>query len=122
MPRTAITPVTATGPYPSAGVNYGFTACDAANDNKAVMSGRTMLLFKNSGASSRVVNVTSAVDEKGRLGDITFTLAAADAAGDEKLIGPLPQNGWMQTSGDDTGSIQFDAAHAEVLVLVIALP
>lgn len=121
MAKTNVAPVAGTGPYPSQGTNYAFVACDAVNGNRVRVTGRTLFLFRNVGNAARTVDFDSAPDEKGRTGDIALSLAASGSAGDEKLVGPLPLNAWVQGAGADAGYITFTASHADVEVLAISI-
>lgn len=86
-------------------------AADATEKQKTLMGTVTYLVFRNSGATTRSITITSVPDSKtGRSGDYTFTVAA----GVTRIV-KLPREGWMQTSGADAGYVYYEAAHAEVI-------
>lgn len=116
MARQAIAANNLTGPYPTAKVNKTWTACDATNKEKTLSTGKEIFNFRNTGASTRVCTITSVATQStaNRTGDLTFTLAALGSPGDEVNVGPLPQEGWMQSDG----YIYSEAAHAEVFINV----
>lgn len=117
---TAITEQTINGPYePSSDTTpistLTWTAADT-NGNVVVMStGRCLLLFRNSGASTRTVAVTSSFDPYGRKADIAATNIAAGV-----IFGRIFEaRGWEQTLGGR--NLEFTCNNAEVLVAAIAL-
>lgn len=118
---TAITEQLVGGPYePSSNATplstLTWAAADATNGNVVVMStGRCLVLFRNSGASTRTVTVPSSFDPYGRKADIAATNLAAGA-----IFGRIFEaRGWEQTLGGR--NLEFTCSHAEVLVAAIAL-
>lgn len=113
MARQTIAAVAVTSKYPTAPVTHTFTACDASNKEQWANTGREIIVFFNSGSTNRVCTVTSVASALtgNRTGDCTFTLGA----GAYKSVGPLAQEGWMQSDGNTYS----EAAHAEVMVSVI---
>lgn len=111
MARQTHTAVTSTGKYPTAPVTLTATAADATNFEETAHTGREVIIFRNSGASSRNITITSVADNRNRSGDVTFALAA----GAIKAIGPLGIEGWRQSNG----MLYFQANHAEVLISVL---
>ena len=110
MARVVHAAVETSGKYPTAPATLTFTAADATNKESTAHTGREVIIFRNSGASTRNVTVNSVADSRNRTGDLTFTLAA----GAVKAVGPLGVDGWRQS----TGVLHFEADHAEVLIAV----
>jgi hypothetical protein len=111
MARVSHTAATTSGKYPTAPTTVTATAADTTNKEQTELTGREIIIFRNSGASTRNVTITSTADDKNRTGDVTFSLAA----GAIKFIGPLGLEGWRQSSG----VLYFEADHAEVLISVL---
>lgn len=115
MARTRLTPVAATGPFPTAGVVATPVALDTSNGNVVAMSGRDLVLIFNSDSASHTVTFASTPDPQGRTGNIT---AEAVAAGVYKIFGPFGKLGWMQSGGD----LFIDCSDATVKASVIQIP
>lgn len=115
MARQLHTAVTLPSGYAIDGVNVPMTAADASNFEEVVHTGRQVLIYRNSGATGRLVTVSSVADPvTGRTGDFTDTVPAG-----EMHVSPMfPVDGWRQTNG----KLYFQAAHAEVLFSVITIP
>lgn len=112
MARVTHTAVETSGKYPTAPFTLTATAATPADDEQTALTGREVIIFRNSGASERNVTITSIADsQKNRTGNVSFTLAA----GAIKAIGPLGLDGWKQSDG----FLYFEADHAEVLISVI---
>lgn len=92
-----------------------WTAADTAGNYVVMPTGRVLLIFRNSGASTRTVAVGSSYDPYGRKADIAATNIAAGAVY-ARIFEP---RGWEQTLGGR--DLHFTANHAEVLVAAIAL-
>lgn len=100
--------------WPIDGVTATVTAADITDKNQFRLTGKEILIARNSGASARTVTITS-VAVNGRTGDIT---ADSIAPGATHVYGPFDLNGWQQTDG----YLYFEANNAEVLFTVIELP
>ena len=108
------TTLTRTG-WPTDGVTATFTAADVANKEQFALTGKEIVVARNSGASARTVTINS-VAINGRTGDIT---ADSIAAGATHVYGPFnPDGGWAQTDG----TLHLEADNAEVLFAVFVLP
>jgi hypothetical protein len=93
-----------------------WTAADATNLNQFLLTGREILLARNTGAGARTVTVTSAPDALGRTGHIT---ADSIAAGATHVYGPWPNlTGWIQSDG----MLYFEGSHAEIEFAVLLQP
>lgn len=115
MARQTLTKTTATTTgWPTDGVTATVTAADATNKEQFALTGKEIIIARNSGAGARTVTITS-VAVNGRTGHIT---ADSIAAGATHVYGPFNPNGWKQTDG----MIYFEAEHAEVLYTVIVVP
>lgn len=115
MPRQVLTKTTAEkSGWPTAGVAVTFTAANVTDKEQFPLTGKEIVIARNSGASSRTITITS-VAFNGRVGHIT---AESIAAGAVRVYGPFNVNGWQQTDGN----LYLEANHAEVLFAVIALP
>jgi predicted secreted hydrolase len=120
MTRTILTKTTAPGGYPSLqpaanSLDITFTAADVGNDNRFVASGKDLILAWNTGAQAYTVTLTSIEDEKKRTGNIA---AYSIGAGEIAVIGPVPNDGWLQSDG----YIWLSASNALIFFAVIALP
>lgn len=111
MARQSHTAVETSGKYPTAPTTMTATAADAVNFEETAHTGREVIVFRNSGSTTRNITITSVADNRNRTGDITFTLAN----GASKFVGPLGIEGFRQTNG----KLYFQADHAEVLISVI---
>jgi hypothetical protein len=77
-------------------------------------TGRQVIIYRNSGATPRIVTVSSTADPQGRTGDFSDSVPAG-----EMHVSPMfPVDGWRQTNG----KLYFSGAHAEVLFSVITIP
>lgn len=99
----------------SDGVSLTFTAADATNKEQVALTGREIIIARNTGAGARTVTITSTADELGRTDDIT---ADSIPAGEFHIYGPFGLEGWEQTDGN----LYFEAEHAEVTFAIIRLP
>jgi hypothetical protein len=114
MARQLHTAVTLPGGYATDGANAPMTAADAVNFERVLHTGRQVIVYRNSGASSRIVTVSSVADPFGRTGDFTDTVPAG-----EMHVSPMfPVDGWRQSDG----FLYFSGAHAEVLFTVLTIP
>lgn len=92
-----------------------WTAASTGTDTVVIPNKRVLLLFRNSGASTRTVAITSSFDAYGRKADISATNIGAGV-----IFGRiLEPHGWEQTLGGR--DINFVANHAEVLVAAVAI-
>lgn len=117
MARTVLTKTTAPSPYATAGTAVTFTAADTTNQNRFILTGRQIIIARNTGASTRTVTITSIADPIfGRSGTIS---AENITAGQVKVYGAgLATDGWLQTDG----YLYLEANHAEVEFAVIDVP
>ena len=92
-----------------------WTAADTTGNTISFPGSRVLVIFRNSGASTRTVTVPSSYDPYGRKADIPATNIGAGV-----IFGRIFEpRGWEQTLGGR--NIEFTANHAEVLVAAIAL-
>lgn len=92
-----------------------WTAASTAADTVTIPNRRVLLLFRNSGASTRTIAISSSFDAYGRKADIAATNIGAGA-----IYGRfLEPHGWEQTLGGRNLSITCN--HAEVLIAAIAV-
>jgi hypothetical protein len=92
-----------------------WTACATTGDTFVIPGRKVLVLWRNSGASTRTITIPSSADPHGRKADIAATNIAAGAIYG-RFFEPL---GWEQTLGSK--NIEFTANHAEVLVAVLAV-
>lgn len=116
MARTTIAAVETGGGYNYDGVACAGTAADTVNQNQTTLTGREIIIARNSGATGRTVTITGSAT-KGTLRTSHIT-ADALAAGVQVVYGPFPLDGWLQADG----MLYFEANHAEVLFTVLRLP
>jgi hypothetical protein len=107
------------GPFPATLAQAGATAMtpvagNATDHEEVSLTGREIVVVRNSGASARTITFTSAADPYNRTGDVTDSLAAGKIA----FYGPFSMQGWAQTGG----KLHFDVGHADCLISVIRLP
>jgi len=101
-------------PFGNSDLEITETACTGStgtSGNRVKAGKMTRLRFRYTGASGRVVTITSTRDPNGRTGDISATIGAGKVWEID-----IPARGFKQTSGADKGCINFEAAHAEVVV------
>lgn len=108
-----LTKITGPGAYATAPVAVAFTASTPAGDT-VVLTGRDILLIRNTGAGARTVTITSQTDTFGRTGHVTaFSLPAGTFA----IFGPIPTLGWA----DSSGNLNLASEHAEIQYAVVTL-
>lgn len=92
-----------------------WTAASTGADSIVMPGRRVLLLFRNSGASTRTIAIASSYDAFGRKADIAATNIAAGA-----IYGRVFEpRGWEQTLGGR--DLQVTCNHAEVLIAAIAI-
>ena len=117
---TAITEQSIQGPYEAESASprispLTWAAADTAGNTIVMSTGRCLVLFRNSGASTRTVAVSSSADPFNRKADIAATNIAAGV-----ILGKIFEaRGWEQTLGGR--DLLVTANHAEVLIAAIAL-
>jgi len=122
MARTTLTAHTLPGPYPSLQPAAGSrTVTEAAPGTAsdgvqvALVSGKTILVVRNTNAGSQTVTITSAADAQGRTGDITtYSIAAGGIA----VFGPFATEGWRQSDG----MLYAVGSHVDVKFTALNLP
>lgn len=116
MARTALTKTTAPGCYVPTFTEVTMNAADVANGNYFVMTGRELLVMRNSSADTDYyVTIDSVDDPFGRQEDIT---QVDIGFGDVVVWGPVQLEGWRQS----TGWLHINAENAAILIGVIVLP
>jgi hypothetical protein len=117
MPRTTITPHTVpTGKDAYTAGTVTETAADTANLNQTPLTGKEMLVVRNSAGVSGTVTITSVADPThGRTGDVA---AVSVPAGAVRRFGPFPLEGWRQTDN----MLYFQGSAATMLFTVYKLP
>lgn len=100
--------------WPTDGVTATFTAANVTDKEEFALTGKEIVIARNSGASARTVTIES-VAVNGREGDIT---ADSIAAGATHVYGPFEIQGWRQADGN----LYLEANNAEVLFAVLVLP
>lgn len=115
MARQSIAVTTAPGSYTDASVPVTFTAADPVNKEEFTLSGRELLLIRNTGGTAATWTATSVADRLGRNDDVT---AESIAAGAIHVFGPISMEGWRQIDRQ----FYFEASAATVTFAVIRLP
>lgn len=102
---------------PSAGAaTLSWTACDAVNNNSVSLTGKELLIFKNTDSSAHNVTITSSADALGRTLDIgPYSIAGSGIA----FFGPVPTTGFIQASNS---KLYFSSDSALVSVAIVRLP
>lgn len=114
--RVDLTKSTAPGAYTTAGVTVTFSAADATDKNRFVLTGKELIIAWNTDpANPYTVTITSSADDKGRTKDITAESLAANTF---KMYGPLAKLGWVQTGG----YLHLEANNAAIKFAVITVP
>jgi hypothetical protein len=112
--RTVVTPIAVPSAYAGTSPIFTWAPADVSNMNRALSTGREVLLCMNAGATPRAVTITSAPDAEQRGGDIVITLGA-----NESRVFPFFKTaGWIQVDG----YLWFQGAHTDVEWLVLRLP
>ncbi len=114
MARQTLTKTAVPGSYSHAGSALTMTAAIVADKEQFVASGNDLLVIQNTDSSAHTFTLTSVADAFGRTKDIT---AESIAAGAIRIVGPLQQQGWMQSDG----KIYLEADSALVKFGVITL-
>lgn len=92
-----------------------WTAASTSADTVTIPNRRVLLIFRNSGASTRTITIASSFDAYGRKADISAVNITAGT-----IYGRfLEPHGWEQTEGGRNLSITCN--HAEVLIAAIAV-
>lgn len=121
MAYTAIAEQEVAGPYLAESesaqlTTVTFTAGDATNGNKVVMTGkRVLLVFNNGGASPATVTINSSKDAYGRTANISAFSVAAGAYVARIFEAP----GWEQTLGGRDLVITPSSTDIEILAIPI---
>lgn len=116
--RVAVT-VQSYSSFPELGINTSETAADASNGNRFDDVGHdTLLIARNSGASSRTVQFSYL-----RRGQTVSQAPVTILAGDTHVFGPFPPEFSDHLEADEApGNVYVTASHAEVLLSAIKLP
>lgn len=122
MARTALTVTNVPASTASAGVAVTWDAGDASNNNDVVLTGREIVLVRNtSTGNARTVTVPSVACPHGRTGDITAESLALSADFANQIVHVLPlfkTDGWRQSDG----KLYINPSHAELVIAVLRLP
>lgn len=119
MSRTAITPQTPihgsalVSPAAEA-AKITYTAADSSNGNTCPITGRELLLVKNTDTAAHTITISSAPDAEGRSSDIT---AYSIPASEEHVFGPFDLAGWS-----NSGQLNFTANSNLLSIAVLQLP
>ena len=114
MARVTLTPTPVSGKFPTTVVALTETAADDTLLNQFKLTGREILIFRNTHATdAKTVTITSVAHPvTGRTGDIT---AFSVAAGLSYMVGPLAPEGWRQTDGYLYFAGESDDIHFQVI-------
>lgn len=108
-------PVSLYGAVGAGTATLSWSALDASNKNSVTLTGKEILLFKNTDASSHTVTITSTADDLGRTLDIgPYTVSAGGIA----FFGPVPTRGFIQASNS---KLYFESDSALVSVAIVRL-
>ncbi|MGL4296271.1 MAG: hypothetical protein ACRCTG_11185 [Aestuariivirga sp.] len=120
MARTTIAVQVPKGPYPTLqpaadALDMTLTACDTVNKNQTPLSGNLLLVAQNSHATNAyTITVTSVVDARNRVGDITtYSLAAGDVA----MFWINQAEGWLQADGN----LYYEGSNAAIKFALLKL-
>lgn len=117
MARTKIT--ASVMPYNGSLEAIAWTAADATNNHYFVDDGQSILVARNSDATSKTVTVVSVADPRlRRFGDAQIVVAAsASGTNGVAFYGLLPSEGWRQT-GTTNVNVNVNAATGLSLAVV----
>ena len=119
MSRTRLTPQTFTSTPGAASVTW--TAADQANGMVFANDGDTILMVRNTDASSHTCTIASVADHFGRIGDITMTAAAESGVNDGISVSSrLPAHLFNQPGTSDV-NIDFTSGTG-VMVAAVQIP
>lgn len=118
MTATTIAEQAVAGPYVAEGgtdmTTVTFTAADATNGNKIVMTtGRTLILVQNTAGGAGTVTIASSADPYGRTDEIT-AFSVEGSAFAARIFKPV---GWEQTLGARDLSITGSATTMKILAI-----
>lgn len=123
MARTALPVTTPLGPYPDLplsanALDFTFTAADTTNGNQFPITGREILLVRNTNATTaQTFTIVSAKDERKRTGDIqNYSLGPGEFAA-FSFFGRDALQGWRQTDK----MVYLDTASADIQFAVLRL-
>lgn len=121
MPRTALTPISILGPYPTLPVsattlNLTMSAADVANGNSFLSTGKEILVVQNTDSGAHTITLGSIADALKRTGDITSYSVGAGLIAAFNFTGL--NGGWVQTDG----TINVNANDVSIKFAVIRLP
>lgn len=120
MARTILTIDTLGGAYPVLPVvvnslDITETAADVVDNNRFLLTGREILIARNSTGGALTFTVHSVVDDYERDGDITtYSVGANESA----AFGPVKKAGWEQADG----YAYIDGSAVGLLFTVLRLP
>lgn len=119
---TALTPLVPVGPYvsgqPTAGsLAFTFAACDASNGNSFPITGREILLVRNTDTmAAHTFTVTSVADERLRTNDVTtYSVALSSFAAYSFRAGV---SGWKQSDG----TVHLACSTTDIAFAVLTTP
>lgn len=112
MARANINAQQAPGSIDYDGVVLSYTACDATNFNETSLTGREMLIVKNTSADTAYdFTIESIADALGRTKDIFIEIPF----GVSRMFGPMKLAGWKQSGG----KLFFKAENLAIQVAVV---
>jgi hypothetical protein len=114
MARTTVVKTAVPAPFATDGVAVTWADADTVNDNRVQMTGREIVLARNTGAGAATVTINS-VALNGRVGDITADSIAAGAMHCYQLF---PMDGWRQTDG----YLYLEASSTDIEFAVLVVP
>ncbi len=116
MPRVTIPAQVAPKHYEFTTLALTPVAADPVNNNQFRMTGREILLARNTSTTTvRNVTVISVADPFGRTGNRGRALAVGELA---YVFGPGPLDGWQQSDGN----LHVNADSADVQFYLVRLP
>lgn len=118
MPRithVATVPLGAFGDYSAPNsAEYDFLPADVANMEQTILTGKELILARNSDFGPNNITFSSVNDPFNRIKDIVYQIQAAE----ESVFGPFVTTGWKQLDG----FLYFQADNNNIEFAVIRLP
>jgi hypothetical protein len=116
MARTTITPIVAPGAYAGALTTFAWVdlGVTGTNGHQFTLTGAEVILVKNISGAGVAVQLFSVDDQFGRQENVLSTIAASGYS----VIGPMKQEGWLQTDGN----FYLDSTSTAIKAAVIKVP
>lgn len=110
MAVTVHTPAAGTGRYPATAAALAFVDMNTADGDAFTLTGREIIIIRNTGVTSRNVTLQGVADDRGRTAAPVFAVAAGAVI----VLGPLGLKGWKAANG----RVSLLGAHADLEIAI----